>query len=487
MNNHGRTIAFGALLALATASLLACTLDTAEAPLGAAEQRAISQPLPSNLNLVLNAASTVTIGELAGITGDVGSTGLTGSVVFGINSKQGLGNDVLANSVNVKAGASVGNVFSNNITLGGTDASQTLGLDPSALPAVPSATTAVPGTTNVTVSAGGSKQLCAGQYDAISVGINSTLGLNGGVYQVSTLHLADGAHLEASEPVVILVAGNVTLGTGAVIAPSPVLVNPMSAGNIRVEVGGNVTIGASSKVTAHLLVPGGKLSTGNSATLTGAGWASVISIGASSLVQGQGTFSLVTPSVPPACNDNNPCTVDECVGGGTSSGFCHSTPSPDGTTCTGNGVCEGGVCTTCGNGVCDAGESCSSCPSDCGACPACPATQLGSTVPLTVAGSTVGLTNTLTPSCTFSNAPEATFGFTAPATGTYQINTFGSTFDTVLYVQDATCGGPPLACDDDAGGTLQSEVQVTLAAGQTVVIVVDGFATSSGNFTLNIL
>jgi hypothetical protein len=56
-------------------------------------------------------------------------------------------------------------------------------------------------------------------------------------------------------------------------------------------------------------------------------------------------------------------------------------PSDDSSTC-GDGTCDDGetctscpidcgFCSTCGNGTCDPGESCSSCPQDCGACPAC--------------------------------------------------------------------------------------------------------------------
>jgi hypothetical protein len=43
-----------------------------------------------------------------------------------------------------------------------------------------------------------------------------------------------------------------------------------------------------------------------------------------------------------------------------------------------------------------------------------------------------------------------------------------------------------LACNDDANGTLQSLVSVALSAGQSVVIIVDGYSTRSGAFTLTI-
>lgn len=92
-----------------------------------------------------------------------------------------------------------------------------------------------------------------GRYGAISLGINSTLNLNGGVYHVTRLTLADGAKLEPSEPVVILVSGVVTTGIGALIRPSAQSINPMTAADIRIEVGGSVTLGDSANVFAHLL------------------------------------------------------------------------------------------------------------------------------------------------------------------------------------------------------------------------------------------
>ena len=46
-------------------------------------------------------------------------------------------------------------------------------------------------------------------------------------------------------------------------------------------------------------------------------------------------------------------------------------------------------------------------------------------------------------------------------------------------------GGVEIACNDDRIG-LQSALQVVLAAGQTVIVVVDGYASNSGDFVLDI-
>ncbi len=118
----------------------------------------------------------------------------------------------------------------------------------------------------------------------------------------------------------------------------------------------------------------------------------------------------------------------------------------------------------------------------------CPQTNLGSTLPVSVSGSTAGRANALSgASCGGGGgAPDYAYQWAAPSAGTYTIDTFGSSFDTVLYVRNASCGGTELACNDDAGGTNQSQVAVTLAAGQTIVIVVDGYGAASGNYSLHI-
>jgi hypothetical protein len=218
---------------------------------------------------------------------------------------------------------------------------------------------------NVSTNPNQLKQLCPGQYGALSLGVNSTLSLNGGVYQVTRLTLADGARLEASEPVVILVTNGMTTGIGAFIRPSAQAIGPMTAADIRIELGGAATIGDNTQVRAHLLAGNGKLTTGKGSTLTGAAWAKTISIGVQSFVTGEGTFSAHAPVVPPPCNDSNACTTDTCVGSGTAAGFCRNTVAPSGTSCEDGNICNGPeLCN--GAGQCqpsaaplDAGVSCS--------------------------------------------------------------------------------------------------------------------------------
>ena len=351
------------LLGLATLSIVNCTADTPQ-PTGTAEQAVINPPLPSNLNLFLNAKNTLTVGPFTQVFGDVGSSGLSGSVLFDVSSSQTCcSGNVLANTVTVRTGASVGTIFGNNITVDGFASQRLLGLDPTALPPVPAATPVTPGTTNVATTQNQARQLCPGQYGAISLGVNSTLNLNGGVYQVTRLTLADGARLEPSEPVVILVSGAVNTGIGASIQPSSQSLNPMSAANIRIEVGGAVTLGDNTHVRAHLLVPNAKLTTGSTVSLNGAVWAKNITLGSQNSVSSEGVFSAQAPSVPPPCNDNNSCTTDVCVGSGTQIAFCRNSPVPSGSSCEDGNICNGAErCDAAGQcqagKVADAGTSC---------------------------------------------------------------------------------------------------------------------------------
>ncbi|MGK4007578.1 MXAN_6577-like cysteine-rich protein [Sorangium sp. So ce1036] len=112
--------------------------------------------------------------------------------------------------------------------------------------------------------------------------------------------------------------------------------------------------------------------------------------------------------------------------------------------------------------------------------------DLGSTVPQTVTGSTLFQPDSAAPSCTASSGNDRVYRFTAPAEGTYVIDTQSSSFDTVLHVHDGErCTGAELACNDDASG-LASRVEVTLTEGQVITIVGDGRPSASGILTLNI-
>jgi alpha-tubulin suppressor-like RCC1 family protein len=86
--------------------------------------------------------------------------------------------------------------------------------------------------------------------------------------------------------------------------------------------------------------------------------------------------------------------------------------------------------------------------------------------------------------------PEAVLVWTAPSGGTYQFDTNGSSFDTVLA---AYKGNPQktseLACSDDAVGLkTASSIQVQVITGDKLTLVVDSKVAPTGpaSFTLNI-
>jgi hypothetical protein len=86
------------------------------------------------------------------------------------------------------------------------------------------------------------------------------------------------------------------------------------------------------------------------------------------------------------------------------------------------------------------------------------------------------------------------YTLTPIASGTYSINTCGSTFDTVMSVYSGcpTGGGVVLACNDDYGGgcanPLNAGVQVNLTAGVPCTIRVGAFnSNDTGPFNLNIV
>ncbi|MHC4173626.1 MAG: trypsin-like serine peptidase [Planctomycetota bacterium] len=97
-------------------------------------------------------------------------------------------------------------------------------------------------------------------------------------------------------------------------------------------------------------------------------------------------------------------------------------------------------------------------------------------------GSTVGATGVDESSCGFFDTADVWHSFTAASSGTFRISLCGSGFDTTLAVFDE-CGGTELACNDDNCG-IQSEVLVSLDAGQSCVIRIAGFDGETGSYSL---
>lgn len=79
--------------------------------------------------------------------------------------------------------------------------------------------------------------------------------------------------------------------------------------------------------------------------------------------------------------------------------------------------------------------------------------------------------------------------WTAPSTGAWEINTQGSSFDTLLgvYTGSAINGLTTVAGNDDGGAGLSSKVSIVATAGMVYQIAVDGYAGDSGTVMLNVL
>lgn len=120
----------------------------------------------------------------------------------------------------------------------------------------------------------------------------------------------------------------------------------------------------------------------------------------------------------------------------------------------------------------------------------CPNDDLGNTVPATASGTTAGggADDTVVGSCGGLGANDDTYTFTAPADGSYVIDTFGSDYDTLLYVYDGSgCAGMELGCNDDALGATNgtSGLILDLVQDQVITIAVDG-SNADGNYTVNV-
>ena len=151
----------------------------------------------------------------------------------------------------------------------------------------------------------------------------------------------------------------------------------------------------------------------------------------------------------------------------------------------------------CGDGVLDAGEECDDgnttdgdgCSAGCiievPGCPDSTSSGVGEGVAI---GDTCLLENLDgPPSCGTTDTGEHALAYIAPGDGTYTFTTVNDvrSFDTLVYARD-TCGGSELDCNDDAEGSLGSELTLELTAGESVVVYVTGFGSGCGEFRLDV-
>ncbi len=100
-------------------------------------------------------------------------------------------------------------------------------------------------------------------------------------------------------------------------------------------------------------------------------------------------------------------------------------------------------------------------------------------------GSTIGATGEITLSCSDYDYKDVWHVFTPTQSGTVTFSLMRSSFDTTLAIYD-TCGSTELVCNDDAMGTLQSEIQMSVDAGTPYLIRIAGYFFQTGDYALNI-
>lgn len=101
-------------------------------------------------------------------------------------------------------------------------------------------------------------------------------------------------------------------------------------------------------------------------------------------------------------------------------------------------------------------------------------------------GTNEGAENNVDAGCA-NNGTDISLQWTVPETGNYLLDTRGSDYDTVLVVTEGACNGVQLACNDDIGGGNQdSELLLSLEAGQEILIVLDAFGDGEGEVILNV-
>jgi hypothetical protein len=109
---------------------------------------------------------------------------------------------------------------------------------------------------------------------------------------------------------------------------------------------------------------------------------------------------------------------------------------------------------------------------------ACPDGDLGSAVPNLIAGDSSQAFNADAGSCGGGGGNDVSYLFTAPNSGTFTFDTFGSSFVSRIYVNNGTCGGAEIACGREG-------VLADLDAGQEVTVVIDS-PYGGGEFSLNV-
>jgi hypothetical protein len=106
-------------------------------------------------------------------------------------------------------------------------------------------------------------------------------------------------------------------------------------------------------------------------------------------------------------------------------------------------------------------------------------------LPYADAGSTCGYNDDYTPSCMFSTSPDVFYRFTPATNMCVTISLCNSLYDTGLAVYNSTTS-TEIACNDDNCALQSRLTAVNLVAGNVYFIIVDGYSTSCGQYSLSV-
>jgi hypothetical protein len=202
----------------------------------------------------------------------------------------------------------------------------------------------------------------------------------------------------------------------------------------------------------------------------------------------------VTTCVPPRCSDGIDNDGDGLTDYPVEPGCATATANDEVDDCpTGPG------CPQCSNGIDDDGDGLIDMGSDIGCAHAgdddeedCTLAPEGlSTIDAAeTTGDTTDATHDATPSCrSTSTAPELVHRLAVPGElESLTVDTYGSDFDTTIYLRAMSCEAADLACNDDSDDNVQSIITLSDVEAGDYFIFVDGYYSSSnsGPYTLNV-
>lgn len=106
-------------------------------------------------------------------------------------------------------------------------------------------------------------------------------------------------------------------------------------------------------------------------------------------------------------------------------------------------------------------------------------------LPYADGGNTCAFANDYAPTCALTAAPDVVYRFSPTVNACINVSTCGSAYDTMIQIYQNNVA-TPIACNDDFCGLQSTLSGVALAAGNTYYIVIDGYNTACGDYTMNV-